>query len=60
MGATNGQIIAGDEIHMIGLNQLFGLLLADVRLLLVVLIDHLPGYSGRGTGMQEMINSDLQ
>ena len=32
--------IAGDEIDLVGLDQLFGLLLADVRLLAVVLVDH--------------------
>ena len=33
--------IAGDEIDLVGLDQLFGLLLADIRLLPVILVDHL-------------------
>src|SRR6185369_2528105 len=33
--------IAGDEIDLVGLDQFFGLLLADIGLLAIVLVDHL-------------------
>ena len=36
-----GPDVADDEIDLVGLDQLFGLLLADVGLLAVVLVDHL-------------------
>src|SRR5260370_19559001 len=50
--------IAGDEIHLVGLHEFFGFLLADVRLLLIVLVDHLDRLAAHLAA--EMIERELE